>query len=264
MNIFRFELRQGWRSAVIWALSLTAVAALYISIFPSVHNQAAVADIAKGFPEIFKKAFNITDNYLSVFPSIYAVILSILTLAGSIQAMNLGVGMVSKEIRDHTADFLLTKPVARASVQAQKLLAGVALILVTDLILFAIIWGLIQVTITDPFSFRTFLTSTSALVCLQAFFLALGFLLGSIMPKVKTVVAVSLPVVFGFYVLGLLDTVIGQDKIKYLTPFKFFNLNDLTAGRPYDDGSLLYLGALVVVFVAAGFLIYRRRDIQSV
>lgn len=264
MNIFRFELRTGWKSAVIWALALSAVAALYISIFPSVHDQAAVGDIAKGFPEVFKKAFNITDNYLAVFPSIYAVILSILTLAGSIQAMSLGVGIISKEVRDNTADFLLTKPVRRSSVQFQKLLAAVILILLTNLVLFTIVWMLIKAIITDPFSFQTFLTSSAVVILLQSFFLALGFLLGSVLPKVKTVIAVSLPTVFGFYVLGLLDTVIGEDKIKYLTPFKFFNVNDLTAGKSYDDGSLIYLGVLVVVFIGASFMVYRRRDIQSV
>jgi ABC-2 type transport system permease protein len=264
MNIFRFELRQGWKSAVIWALSLSAVAALYISIFPSVHDQAGVADIAKGFPEVFKKAFNITDDYLTVFPSIYAVILSIVTLAGAIQAMNLGVGIISKEVRDKTADFLLTKPIGRFSVQAQKFLAAIILLLLTDVIFFTIVWGLIKAIITDPFPFKTFLSSTSIVLLLQAFFLSLGYLLGSVLPKVKTVIAVSLPVVFGFYVLGLLDTVVGENKIKYLTPFKMFNINELTAGKAYDENMLIYLGVLVVVFTSASFIVYRRRDIHTV
>lgn len=264
MNIFRFELRQGWKSAVIWALSLAAVAALYISIFPSVSEQTAASDVVKGFPEAFRKAFNITDDYLSVFPSVYAVILSILTLAGAVQAMNLGVGIISKEVRDKTADFLLTKPIGRFSVQAQKLLAAIVLLLFTDLILLSITWGLIVVIITDPFPFETFLTSTSVLLLLQAFFLSLGYLLGSVLPKVKTVIAVSLPVVFGFYVLGLLDTVIGEDKIKYLTPFKLFNINELTVGKGYEGESLAYLGVLVGIFVITSFVVYRRRDIHTV
>lgn len=266
MNIFRFELKQGWKSAVAWSLGLTAIAALYISIFPSLSSSSpeTIQSLMANFPPAFKKAFDISDNYLTLFPSMYTVLLNLVVLAGSIQAMSLGTGIVSKEIRNNTADFLLTKPVSRWSVESQKLLAAIVLLLLTNVVFFAAAWGLIQAIIDDPFSFRTFLTCTLVLPLVQVFFLAFGFLLGSSLPKVRSVIAVALPAVFGFYVLGLFDTIVGEDKIKYLTPFKFFDISDLAAGGSYTTESLVYLAAIMVVFITAGFIIYRKRDIHSV
>jgi ABC-2 type transport system permease protein len=264
MNVLRFELRHGWKSAVIWAICLTALAGLYISIFPSVSQDTSVTQLLQNFPEAYRKAFNITADSFSLFPNLYAIVLNLVVLAGSIQAMGLGVGIVSKEVRDKTADFLLTKPVGRLSVELQKLTAAVLLILVTNALFLMLTWGLIVIFIDDPFSFQTFLTASSLLILVQSFFLALGVLFGSAAPKVKSVIAVSLPTVIGFYVLGLLDSVIGEDRIKYLTPFRLFDINALVGGGSYQTSSLLYLTAVIIVAITAGLVAYRHRDIDSV
>jgi ABC-2 type transport system permease protein len=98
----------------------------------------------------------------------------------------------------------------------------------------------------------------------QSFFFSLGFLLGVVLPKVKSVIAVTLPTVFGFYIFGLLDTVVGEEKIKYMTPFKFFDLTDLASGGTYQAESLIYLWALVVLAVAGAYFIYQKKDIQTI
>lgn len=263
MNVLWFELRQGWKSSVVWALCLTALAGLYISLFPSISHDASVSQLLENFPETYRKAFNITPESFSLFPSLYAIVLNLVVLAGAVQAMNVGTGIVSKEIRDKTADFLLTKPVGRSSVETQKLTAGALLLLLTNVIFLALTWGLIVAVIDNPFPLQTYLTASSLLFLVQSFFLAFGFLLGSALPKVKSVIAVALPVVISFYVLGLLDSVIGENTIRYLTPFRLFDINTLVGGGPYETSALLYLAGVVVVAIAGGFLRYQHRDIDS-
>ena len=172
------------------------------------------------------------------------MVFNLVLLTGAVQAMNLGTGISSREVRERTADFLLTRPINRASVLRQKLLTVFLLIPVTDLVFMAADWVLIQALIDDPFQFRTFLTSTSSLFLIQLFFLSFGFMLGAVMKRIKSVIAVSLPAVFGFYIIGLFDTVVGE-KIKYMTPFKFFNLSLLTAGSGYELRMLIYLALLL-------------------
>lgn len=263
MNIFRQEIRQNRSSTMIWTAALIAIAALYISIFPSITGNTAVSDIYQNFPEAFRKAFNITADTLNAFSGLYALVLNLILLSGAVQAMNLGTGIVSKEVRLKTADFLLTRPVSRGSILRQKLLTVVTLLLLTDLVFFAADWLLIKAIISDPFRFRTFVVSSLSLVFIQAFFAAFGFLLGAVLPRVKSVIAVTLPAVFGFYIIGLFDTVIGVGKVKYLTPFRFFDINAITAGGGYETVTLLYLAALTTGAVIAGFIIYQRKDIHT-
>ncbi len=263
MNVFRLELKQHRNSTIAWILALIAIAALYISIFPSISDNPSVTDIYKNFPEAFKKTFGISENTLSVFSGLYALVLNLVLLTGAVQAMNLATGITSKEVRERTADFLLTRPISRMSVLRQKLLTVLLLILITDVIFMAADWALIQAIIRDPFQFSTFFTSTISLLLVQLFFLSFGFMLGAVLPKVKSVIAVSLPAVFGFYVIGLFDTLVGE-KIKYMTPFKFFNVNMLTAGGSYETGVLIYLAVLSVAALAAGFVVYQKKDIPTI
>lgn len=264
MNVFFQELRQNRNATIIWIITLISISALYISIYPSVSQNANIDEVLKNMPEAFKKSFGISDDFLSAFPSLYAMVLNLVLLTGAVQAMNLGTGITSKEVRNKTADFLLTRPISRSSIMRQKLLAVCTLILMTNMFFLVAAWCLIQVFVDDQFPFVTFLKSSFTLVLIQTFFAAFGFMLGSVLPKVKSVIAVSMPVVFGFYMFGLLDTVIGVDKIKYMTPFKFFNVSSLAAGGGYESAMLVYLAVLVIGTVVASFLIYQNKDIHTI
>lgn len=264
MNVFVHELKQNRNSTIVWIIALISIAALYISIFPSISGSAAISDVYENFPEAFKKTFGIKKDILTAFPGLYAFVLNMILLTGAVQAMNMGTGITSKEVRERTADFLLTRPISRVSVMRQKLLTAFLLILVTDLVFMAADWALIQALIDDPFRFRTFLISTSSLFLVQLFFVSFGFLLGAVLPRIKSVIAVSLPAVFGFYIIGLFDTLIGEEKIKYMTPFKFFDVNMLTAGGDYEPGMLIYLVVLSIAALIMSFVVYQKKDIPTI
>ena len=261
MNIFKHELKQNRVSTIIWLVALLAIAGLYISIYPSI-SSIDFSRVIKQFPEAFKKSFGMTGD-LSAFPALYSMILNIVILTGAVQAMNLGLNIVSKEVRDRTADFLLSKPVKRFNILTQKLLSAITLLVITNIVFLSASWGLISAFIKDPFKFEVFIRCSLTLFLIQIFFFSFGFLVGIVLPKIKTVIAVTLPSVFGFYIFGLLDTVIGEEKIKYLTPFKFFDLSKLTAGSHYTTESLVYLGVLVVLSIIAGYFIYQKKDIPT-
>lgn len=238
------------------------VMTLYISIFPSVGEE--FLKITDSFPDAFKKAFSIPDGGISTFPSLYAFSLGITILIGAMQSMNLGVGIISKEVRNKTADFLLTKPVSRLRILVEKMLAGLLLLVVTNIVFVVGTWWLINIFVKDVPVIGTFLTVSVSFMLTQLFFFTLGFFVGIFLPKVKSVVAVTMPIVFGFYVFGMLDTVIGEEKIKYLTPFKFFDLENLAAGGSYETTILIFLVAMLAIFVGGSLCIYRRKDIHTV
>lgn len=264
MNIFKHEIKQNWISTAIWIASIVAVVALYISIYPTIADKPELTKVVEQMPEAFKRAFGVTGDTFSTFPALYAMMLNLAILAGAVQAMNLGVNLVSKEVRDKTADFLLSKPIRRSDVLTQKLLSAVALLVATNVVFLAAAWALIQAVIEDPLKFEVFIRSSLTLILIQSFFFSLGFLFGVALPRIRSVIAVTLPTVFGFYVFGLLDTVVGVKKIKYMTPFKFFDINKLVAGDSFQTSSLIYLGVLVTLAIIASYIIYQKKDIPTV
>ena len=263
MNVFFHELKRNRISTMVWIIALIAVAALYISIYPSVAGNPGISDVYKNFPEAFKKTFDISENTLTAFSGMYGLVLNLVLLTGAIQAMNLGTGITSKEVRERTADFLLTRPISRASILRQKLLSVFLLIILTDIVFMVADWALIKAIVSEPFSFQTFLVSTLSLSFVQLFFLTFGFMLGAVMRRIKSVIAVTLPAVFGFYVIGLFDTVVGE-KIKYMTPFKFFDVNALTTGGGYELGTLVYLTVLSIAAIVTSFVVFQRKDIPTI
>jgi len=264
MNIFTQELRQNKVSTIIWTVAMLAIAALYISIYPSMFSNSDIASVIQNFPEVLKKSFGITSDSLSAFPAFYAFLLNLVILTGALQAMNLGTGITSKEVRDKTADFLLTKPVSRFNILNQKLLSVVILLIFTNAVFLVAVWGFIQVFIDEPFQLTAFIRSSMGLLLVQTFFVSLGFLLGAVLPKVKSVIAVSLPTVFGFYILGLFDSIIGEEKIRYLTPFRFFDLSNLATGGNYQSGVIIYLALLIILAISVSYVVYKKKDIHTI
>ena len=125
MNVFLRELKAHRKSMITWALSLGGIVGLFMALYPAFEADIeGLTDVLANFPEAIKALVNITpETFLSVL-GFYGYLLSFAWLAASIQAMNLGVGIISKEIAGKTADFLITKPVRRSQVVTAKLAAA--------------------------------------------------------------------------------------------------------------------------------------------
>jgi ABC-2 type transport system permease protein len=61
----------------------------------------------------------------------------------------------------------------------------------------------------------------------------------------------------------MLDTIIGAENTRYVTPFKYFDVGYISAHTNYEWRYLLTEVVVVAVFLVASFVIYIRRDIQA-
>lgn len=80
-----------------------------------------------------------------------------ITLFGSIYAVILASGMLSKEENDKTIEFLLSKPVERAEIVTAKLCSIVTLITVFNLLITIIMFISLQAVKTADYSLKVFL-----------------------------------------------------------------------------------------------------------
>jgi ABC-2 type transport system permease protein len=98
----------------------------------------------------------------------------------------------------------------------------------------------------------------------QVIFLAIGIIISVIVPKIKSVLTISLATVFAFYFLGMFSATSGDEVKRYLSPFKYFDTAYIIEKSSYE-ASFLITGAVVIVLaIGASFLIYAKKDIHSV
>lgn len=264
MNIYFQELKFYRRSTIIWIIVLSLGVFGYLSIFSSfTQDISAAMKLLENFPAPLREALGIRpDIFFTVF-GFMAYLLTFLWMIMAIQSMNLGTGIVSKEISGKTADFLLSKPVSRFKVFTSKLLASLTLIVITNLIVVPVAFLSALTFSNKPFDADKFFILTATTFFVQLFFLALGFLVSVIVPKIKSVVAYSLPIVLGFFVVGLLDGVINSEQIRYLTPFKYFDPIYILSHKTYDPKYLIVEAVFVVACIVTAYVIYLRKDVRA-
>ncbi|MGJ7919007.1 ABC transporter permease subunit [Neobacillus sp. LXY-4] len=265
MNIFMHELKAYRKSTIIWSISLMAIVMLYMSFYPSfVKDSEQFMKIMEGYPEAIRNAIGVNLGNFFTILGFYCFPLTFVTLCGAIQAMNLGTSIVSKEVREKTADFLLTKPVTRTTVLTSKLLASLISIFITNIFFWAAASFIMQQVKTDDFSFKLFMLLSLTVLFVQLMFLALGIMLSVLMKNIKSVLTVSLATVFAFYFLGMFFDTSGEEAKRYISPFKYFDTTYIMNHSSYETSFLIAGAVIIILATAASYFVYAKKDIHSV
>lgn len=264
MNIFLHELKAYRKSSIIWACSMTLLAVMYIFIYkglgPDIENFKAFLN---NMPDYMKNVFNIYIDSMSTLEGFYSFIFSFVVLCGSIQAMNLGTAIVSKELQNRTADFLMTKPVSRIGIMTSKLIAAFSVLVITNII-YLVLTILAAVVIVNAFNLKLFFMISITLFFVQLMFMALGIMSSVIAGKIKSVISVSLSTVFGFYVLGSLGSIIGEERVRYFSPFRYFDTVYIIKHAAYETSYVVIGLIFIVTAIAGSYLVYINKDIHTV
>ncbi|MEH7744835.1 ABC transporter permease subunit [Neobacillus drentensis] len=265
MNIFFHELRAYRKSTIIWSCSLVLIIALFMSFYPAFANDAEdFQKIMEGYPEAIRNAigFNL-GNFFTIL-GFYCFPLSFITLCGAIQAMNLGTSIVSKEVREKTADFLLTKPVTRTKVLTSKLFAAFVSIVITNIIYLVVTMFMVFQVKTDDFSVKILILLSLTMFFIQLIFLAVGIMISVIVPKIKSVLSVSLTTVFAFYFLGMFSSTTGEEAKRYISPFKYFDTAYIIKHSGYETSFLVAGAVIIILAITASYFVYLKKDIHAV
>lgn len=266
MNIYLHELKSLRKSTIIWTCSMVALAALFLSLYPSMTKDATdFQKLLGAYPPAVRAMLGIHLEYIASLLGFYSFVFSFITLCGAIQGMNIGVSILSKESRERTADFLLVKPVSRQSIVTAKLLAGFTALLAADLVFFAATALLANAVKTSDFSNKLLFMINLTLFFLQLIFLALGVALSVFFRKLKSGLPLSLGVVFGFYMIGaVIATGQDGDAERYLSPFRYFDIAYLLQHSAYEPSYLIAGGCIVVLSIAVTYFVYLKKDIHAV
>lgn len=265
-NMFVHEFRARLGSVLIWAGSTVALILLYMVFYPMFADEAEIMNQAlKQFPPEFRAAFGLGEIDFSTVMGFFSFVYLFVQLLLAIQASNYGVGMLSVEERELTADFLMSKPVSRAQIFVSKLVAALSGLALTQAIVWAATLGLVEAfRAGHPYDPDLLLYMLGGLVPFQLFFFSVGLLISLLVRRVRSVTPYGLGLGFGMYMLGAFGDLLGEAKLEYLTPFKHFN-PEYAVTHGHFDSTLVGLNlAIMLAALVVGYLRYLRRDIPSV
>ncbi|MGN0266430.1 MAG: ABC transporter permease subunit [Lachnospiraceae bacterium] len=261
MTLVKHELRQGKISFLIWTVSIGFLLAICIFLFPEMKGQMdSVNDVFSSMGS-FTAAFGMDQLNFGTLIGFYAVECgNILGLGGAFYAALCAAGMLSKEEKEKTAEFLLTHPVSRKRVLTEKLIALLIQITAINLIFYALSVGSIA-AVGEEIPWKEISLLHLAYYLLQLELAGICFGISAFLRKGSA--GIGLGIAAMMYFLNLIANIADvAEFLKYITPFGYCEGADIISNGSLDT-TLVAIGAVIgIVGIIIAYLKYTKKDIH--
>lgn len=265
MNIYSREVKIKLKSALIWSVSITLLIIMFMAFYPAFATDEAIWDmVMENYPKAMIKAMGMSGVNLSTVIGYFTFCMLFMQIALAVQASNYGFSILSEEERDMTADFLLTKPIRRSKVFIAKFLATLTGLVLTNITVIGI--SLLSAYVFNgghDYSNSELLRMLSVMIIFQLFFLGVAMLISVSVKRIRNVLSYSMTLAFGMYIIAATSSIIDEDRLSYITPFKHFEPNTFVLEGCYDPVMIIISGAVIVLSIIASFIIYKKRNIRT-
>lgn len=256
MTIVKHELKQGKNSFLIWTAAIAMLLAVCVFLFPEMKGEMdGISDIFASMGS-FTSAFGMDRLNFGTLVGFYAIECgNVLGLGGAFYAAFCAVGILSKEEKERTAEFLLTHPVSRVKIITEKLIA------VLNLISYAVSVGS-MVIIGEKIPWKEINLLHFAYYLLQIELAGICFGISAFLRKGS--IGVGLGIAVMMYFMNLVANIAEvAEGLKYITPFGYCEGADIVSNG-YLDGTLITIGLIFgMVGIVAAYWKYTRKDIHS-
>ena len=261
MTVLKHELRRGRLSFLIWTGAVSVMLAVCIFLYPEMKGEMEEMNEMFASMGSFTQAFGMDKLNFGTLTGYYAIECgNVLGLGGAFYAALTAVAMLSKEEKDKTAEFLLTHPISRRRIVAEKWIALLLQVLAMNVVVYGI--SLVSMAaVGEKIPWREMNLLHLAYCFLQLEIAGICFGISAFLRKGG--LAVGLGFAGLMYLLNILANITESVKfLKYLTPFGYCDGAEIVAKGL--DGPKLAIGlTLGVLGVIAAFLHYCRKDIYA-
>ena len=123
---------------------------------------------------------------------------------------------------------------------------------------------LLNVFKTEDFSIKAFLLISVGAWLINMIFGLIGLVISAFSSKTRTNISLGLGLVFIGYFLSLMATLIERlNFLKYLTPFSYYNTEDLVINMKIEIPYLIITLVLSMICIAITYYGYTKKDIST-
>lgn len=261
MTIVKHELKQGKTSFLIWTAAIGFLLMVCVFLFPEMKGQ--MESISDTFASMgsFTAAFGMDRLNFGTLIGFYAIECgNILGLGGAFYAVLCAVGILAKEEKDKTAEFLLVHPVSRIRIITEKLIAVFIQITALNLIIYAVSVGSMTM-IGEEIPWKEVNLLHLAYYLLQIELLGICFGISAFLRKGS--MGVGLGIATMMYFLNLIANITeSAEFLKYITPFGYCEGADIVSNGKLD-GTMVTIGIVMgIIGITVAYLHYTRKDIH--
>jgi len=175
----------------------------------------------------------------------------------------LGAGIISKEERDKTSEFLFAKPISRFKVITSKISAGLVNIVIFNLVTLVSSIITVEYFTKNNSTDKYIILLMCGLMIMQIIFFFIGTAVAALVKKPKTASSVATGVLLGTFIMTYLINMNSSfDGLKYLTPFKYFDAQALLASSKLDIIYVLISIILIFICTVVTYLAYKNKDLK--
>lgn len=260
MTLFLHEIKRNKLSLIIWSAALAWMLGICVIIYPEMQTQ--MGDLGAMFSDMgaFSDAFGMDMLNFGEFMGYFGVeIGNTLGLGGALLAGIVGITALSKEERDGTAELLLTMPVSRTRIVAEKLLFSAFHIVVVNLACVIVsVVGILAINV-EADAGKIALIFLSNLI-MQLEIMAITFGISAFVKK--GAMGIGIGISFGLYFLNILANL--ADEIEFvgkITPFGYANSGYIIEYGKIELLPLIIGIVLAALGIAVAFEKYTKKDI---
>ena len=260
MPLVKHELRQGRASFWIWTASIGFLLAICVFLFPEMKGQMVGVNDMFASMGSFTEAFGMDRLNFGTLIGFYAVECgNILGLGGAFYASLCAVGILSKEEKDKTAEFLLTHPVSRQRIITEKFIAVLIQITAMNILIYALVVGSIA-AVGEVIPWKEISLLHLAYYLLHVELAGICFGISAFLRKGS--VGIGLGIAAMMYFLNLIANIADvAEFLKYITPFGYCEGADIVSNGSLD-GMLIVIGMVIGwTGVVIAYLHYTKKDI---
>jgi ABC-2 type transport system permease protein len=262
-NVFLKSLRDLRRGFVWWSVGLAGMAAMMVSVYPSVKGNPALDKLVQNYPEALRGFFGFggeldytsAAGYLGM--ELFSLVVPLLLLIAAVAA---GSAAVAGEEERGTMDLLLSLPVSRPRLVLEKLAALVTEAVALGLVVWLSLWVGARAVGMDIAATKLGAATASA-VALAVAYGAIALLVGCATGRRGLAIAITSAAAVAAYLLNSLAPLVDlPDPVQKVSPFYYYvGDNPLRSGL--DPLHVLVLLGIAAVGAAAAVVAVRRRDL---
>ncbi len=263
MSLFFREMKASRKSLLFWSIGIIFLVVSGMNKYDAYAKSGqSLNDLMGSMPKSLQVLFGMNSMDMSTVLGYYGVLFFYIVLMATIHAAMLGSNIISKEERDKTSEFLMTKPISRTNIISLKLLAAVVQVIIFNIVTFVSSVMVVQYYGKESFS-KEMTMLMIALCILQLLFLAVGVVVAAMSKNPKRATNFSTILLLITFLLSMIiDMSEKMEALKYLTPFQYFPTKDLIEGSGFDPVFVVLAILLIIGLMLMTYVYYPKRDLR--
>lgn len=258
------ELKVNLKSFIIWLLILIIMFSFVYAIYPFIitdETMKSIDDFVNVLPPEVLKAFNMDMASIS---TAYGWLTSegfmfILLIIGFYSSF-LGGTILLKEENDKTIEYVNSLPGKRSKIVFSKVL--VALTFIIGIVLIMSIFNYLALLLFDDFNHKQYLLLSITPLFMALPLFSINLFISTFMKKTKKTIAISLGMVFIFYMLNVLSEI--SEKVEFIKYFSLYTLADIRhviTSVSINPVCIIISLVISIIFITGAFIKYNKKEL---